>query len=245
MRTLGRMTVGDIQRRLQERLDELGITPRRASIEAGLHQDAVRRILKRGHNPTAIDLAQIAKALDVDLNYFFPKHDLQVKPQGHLIPDQSPLYSGRLDAGVLQIDEQDYATIPRFDARLSAGPGSLLADEPEPLGYHLVEMQWLRLVTNTAPKHLATVQVDGDSMEPTLFDGDWVLVDTTQRRISRQGIFALRVFDSVWVKRLQPILSLGVIRIHSDNEAYDSEDVTEDLIQAIGRVVSIVARRLA
>jgi phage repressor protein C with HTH and peptisase S24 domain len=120
-----------------------------------------------------------------------------------------------------------------------------LEAEPEPLGYHLLEAQWLRAITRAAPDALAVVMVDGDSMEPTLWNRDWVLLDTTQRRIQRQGVFALRFHDTVWVKRLQPSFSRQSIRILSDNAHYEPDEAAEADLSVIGRVVALVARSLA
>ena len=45
--------------------------------------------------------------------------------------------------------------------------------------------------------------VMGDSMEPTLFDGDLVLVDLSRKDLAQEGIFAVRIYDGLAVKRLQ------------------------------------------
>jgi hypothetical protein len=149
-----------------------------------------------------------------------------------------------LATGIHQIGKTEYAAIGRFDAALSAGPGSLNEDHPEPLGYQLIEQQWLRSVTHAAPEHLSVVRVANDSMERTLVDGDWVLVDHTQTRFEHEGIYALQVGMSTWVKRLTLNLREKLIRIISDNERYPMQELPEEEIRLIGRVVSLVARRL-
>lgn len=82
-----------------------------------------------------------------------------------------------LVSGMVEIGGQDYVAIHRFDAGLSAGPGSVLEDAPQPLGYQLFEAQWIRALTSASPSALMVLQVDGDSMEPTLHDRDWILID--------------------------------------------------------------------
>jgi phage repressor protein C with HTH and peptisase S24 domain len=69
---------------------------------------------------------------------------------------------------------EDFIPIGRFDASFSMGPGSLIAERPEPLGHWMVESQWLRGVTAAPPDSLDIVRVSGDSMHPTLLDGDRV-----------------------------------------------------------------------
>ena len=190
--------------------------------------------------PRGDGIKRIAGALNTTeqwLRFGAPPEDLSV-------PDQLPAYNGSLAPGVIEIAEEEYVAIPRFNAALSAGPGAILTDEPEPLGYHMVEAQWLRAVTTAKPDRLMIVQVDGDSMEPTLSSGDWVLIDTMQRRLTREGIYALRVFDSVWVKRISLNLREKLVKVLSDNPHYENQELAETEIEAIGRAISVVARRL-
>jgi len=161
------------------------------------------------------------------------------------ISDHMPMYSGGLTSGVFSIGGTDFTAIPRFDAGLSAGPGSILEPNAEPLGYHLFETSWLRAITRAAPDCLITLRVDNDSMETTLFDGDWVLVDRSQRKISRPGIYGMQVGDIAWVKRLHRDVPNQKIEVISDNPKYGPPKLfREEEINLIGRVIWIVARKL-
>ena len=63
--------------------------------------------------------------------------------------------------------------------------------------------------------------VDGDSMEPTLRDGDYVLIDENIY-FSTNGIYAIQYGGQILIKRLQFKMD-GTIIIISDNEKYDRE----------------------
>lgn len=149
-----------------------------------------------------------------------------------------------LASGLVQVDHTEFVAVPRYDAALSAGPGSILEERPEALGFQLIERQWLRVVTRASPPALAILRVDGDSMEKTLHDGDWVLVDRTQRRINRSGIYALQVGDIAWVKRVELDLAEKKVQIISDNPRYGVQRLHEEELSIIGRVVWIVGRRV-
>lgn len=154
-------------------------------------------------------------------------------------PDDLPGGAGDLAPGLFVMDGTEWASIPRYDASLSAGHGSVIDPHADPLGFYVVEAQWLATITRAMPQHLALLRVDGDSMRPTFDHGDWLLVDRSQTRINVPGVYALAVGDAAWVKRLSLNLSERVVRIISDNPAYPEEQLPEEDIHLIGRVLRI------
>ena len=156
----------------------------------------------------------------------------------------SPAQLGRLEPGILEFGGVAFASIGRYDASFSAGPGSLVEPDARPLDFQLVTREWLRALTASAPDLLAIVRVKGDSMTPTLLDGDWVLVDKAQRRVSQEGIYALRVFEDSWIKRISLNLRDRLVRIISDNPVVPMQELPEAEIDVIGRVISLVSRKM-
>lgn len=225
-----------IAARISARLDELGISERRASLEAGLGVDTIRDI-RRGRAPRPEVLVQLSQRLGCTIDWLITGTE----------PSQlasQPAAIGRLSEGLIEIDNTEFAAVPRFDARLSAGPGSIVPDHPEPEGYQLFERQWLRAITATRPSQLALLRVDGESMEDTLSDGDWVLVDRDQTNPAREGIYALHVDDVAWVKRLSVNKPMQTIRILSDNPRWPPQEWPADEVRVLGRVVWIVGRKV-
>ena len=85
---------------------------------------------------------------------------------------------------------------------------------------------------------LAVIQVDGDSMENTLHHGDHVLVDRSQARYGRDGIYALDIGDGLQVKRvaMHPVKKL--LTIKSDNPAYPAwAGIKPGDVRFVGRVI--------
>lgn len=139
---------------------------------------------------------------------------------------------------IIEIGGRDYAMIPVFDLRLSAGPGAWLGDDGEPMFCEPHRHDWLRSVTNAPIGSLIIARVDGDSMEPTLRNGDHVLLDLTRSKPSRDGIYGLRWGDDLMVKRISVDMRNGLLSILSDNSAYRTyEDVDPNDVAVIGRVV--------
>jgi phage repressor protein C with HTH and peptisase S24 domain len=65
------------------------------------------------------------------------------------------------------------------------------------------------------------IQVDGDSMEPTLKDGDYVLIDENIN-FGTNGIYAIQYGGQILIKRLQFKMD-GSVLIISDNDKYEKE----------------------
>lgn len=125
--------------------------------------------------------------------------------------------------------------IRQLQVGASAGPGSLADDEhAESMGF---APKWLRRL-GADPANLSLIVVDGDSMAPTLGDGDDIMVDhTAATRPLRDGIYVLRMEDVLLVKRVAMGPS-GKLTIRSDNPQYpDWEDVSAENVNIIGRVV--------
>lgn len=170
-----------------------------------------------------------------------------IAPKGRDLPslrEDHPRFDGVPSAGVIEVAGAEFAAVPRYDAAMSAGHGSIIDANAEPIGYHLIEAQWLRAITQTAPSRLAVLRVAGDSMEDTLADGDWVLVDRGQTRAAQEGIYALQIDDTTWVKRLSLNLRERLIRVISDNPRYPVQELPADDLTVIGRIVWIVARKV-
>ena len=128
--------------------------------------------------------------------------------------------------------------VPRVLVRASAGPGAL-PDGERSHAYFAFDDRWLRALTASDAEALSIIRVEGDSMAPTLNDGDDILIDRDGcNEALRDGIYVLRVEDSLLVKRLA-IHPLGKsVTLQSDNPAYpDWPDCSLDDVQCIGRVI--------
>jgi phage repressor protein C with HTH and peptisase S24 domain len=86
------------------------------------------------------------------------------------------------------------------------------------------------------------IPVQGDSMQPTLFEGDVVVVDTRHRWPSPDGVYALvDAFGGIVVKRLstdmKPDDPDAIVEITSDNPRHRPKEMRLDEIRIIGRVL--------
>lgn len=127
----------------------------------------------------------------------------------------------------------DWVDVPRLPLGASAGNGAF-ADAEQAVGALRFAAAWLR-GQGFDPAMLSAIAVTGDSMEPTLRDGDEILVDRTPRGL-RDGIHVVRVDDSLLVKRIDTSRA-GLVTLVSDNPAYRPVERPLADVHVVGRVV--------
>ncbi len=137
----------------------------------------------------------------------------------------------------LQTRSDDYMLIPHLDIGASAGDGAETGSEA-PLAVLAFQANFVRGITTGRPEALSVIRVEGDSMLPTLADGDHILVDSDDRERLRDGIYVLRTDDALLVKRLSVNPATRRLSIRSDNDTYPSWDDCDPAgVAVIGRVV--------
>ena len=138
--------------------------------------------------------------------------------------------------------EADFVRIPRLAVGASAGPGALNADERD-VGGFVFDTGFLRTL-GADPAQLSAIKVTGDSMAPTLDDGDDIVVDRSDAADRlRDGIYVLRFDEAVNVKRLAVSPQGRRFDVLSDNPAYRPwPDCDPARIEIIGRVVWVGRR---
>ncbi|WP_333662763.1 S24 family peptidase [Acinetobacter sp.] len=141
------------------------------------------------------------------------------------------------------LDPNVYVIIPHVDVKFSAGDGRVVEFEPSQSSICSAQTwEWIQK-KKVAPKHLITVDIDGDSMEPTIRDGSVVTLDksiNTMEQIQPNKVYAIRYGNELKIKRLSKRFD-GALIIDSDNPAYEREIVElRDLehIGIIGKYVS-------
>ncbi|WP_082733439.1 S24 family peptidase [Sphingobium sp. CCH11-B1] len=134
-------------------------------------------------------------------------------------------------------DELAVVSIPRLAIGVSAGSGTLDTTESR-VGAIAFDAQWLRQL-GLRPQRASIIHVAGESMLPTLNDGDDILVDHDDGpdRI-RDGLYVLRLDGVLMVKRIATGPLRGSFSVISDNPLYPAwKDVDPAILSIIGRVV--------
>tara|TARA_A100001391_G_scaffold50885_1_gene30990 strand:+ start:55116 stop:55856 length:741 start_codon:yes stop_codon:yes gene_type:complete len=154
-------------------------------------------------------------------------------PLSWLAENQAP-FAFRSDADEI---DSTFAFIPKFEVSASAGGGALTMNEQVD-GVLAFRHDWLRR-RGINPEAAAALTARGDSMEPTIRDGDTLLVDTSIDQVMDNGIYVVVIGGLVVVKRVH-LSRDGSLTLLSENTVYPAERVpageVPDLIFA-GRVM--------
>jgi phage repressor protein C with HTH and peptisase S24 domain len=128
--------------------------------------------------------------------------------------------------------------IARYSVAASAGPGAIAGFE-RPVAQIGFSKGWLEQLSRAKPEDLSVIKVEGDSMVPTLNDGDDIMVDRSSIRGKvSDGIYVLRRDDTLMVKRITVNPSRSSFNVSSDNPAYASwPDCAPGDVDILGRVV--------
>lgn len=130
----------------------------------------------------------------------------------------------------------DFQLVPLYDVEASVGHGALVGLEQK-IGDMAFRGDWLA-AKGLVALECALIKARGDSMEPTINDGDLLLVDTRISAVKDDAIYVLQTDHHLIVKRVQQSLD-GSMEIISDNKRYSNQTIkpgnAKD-ISVVGRV---------
>jgi len=134
-------------------------------------------------------------------------------------------------------EDPAYIGIPRYDARVGAGNGAF-NDRARLIDYIPFTKDFLaKRLGRTSTDGLVMIEARGDSMEPTIGDGDLVLIDQAETEIG-DGVMAYVLDDTAYVKRVRWMLD-GIEIISDNRDVYEPIFVARnrmDAFKVIGRV---------
>ncbi len=185
----------------------------------GASESIIRKWAKGESDPSRLHLVGLSISTGVSLQW--------------LATGEGPMRPGEKQGET----DDEFALVPLYDVEVSAGHGAQI-DQEQVKAQIAFRRDWLAQ-NGFNFNSLVSLTARGDSMEPTLKDGDLLLVDTSQKDVVEDGIYVLRLNNHLLAKRLQRLTD-GTIIIKSDNPAYESETVPKDAAEAlhvIGRVV--------
>lgn len=223
-----RMDGMSVGQRIEERLAKLDMNQSELARRVKVSQPTINALI-RGDNATSKHLHRIAAELETSPAWLAGETE-----------DDAPisLPPSALDA---LADKYDLAFLPEFEIGYSMG-GGVPFEHVEQKGVVPFQREWLRTMMRGTIDELFVARGEGDSMQPTILDGDIVLIDTAQKAVRQQDrIWAVNYGDLGMVKRVRR-LPTGRHLLLSDNATVPPVECDDDEMQVIGRVIWIGRR---
>jgi phage repressor protein C with HTH and peptisase S24 domain len=213
-----------IAERLNFLINSLKINIKEFSQRVGIPYTTMLDYCKGKSLPGAESLEKIATVFHVSLNWLLTgEGEPFIKKQEPTLVSEKP---SEYNSG--------YVYIPVSEGHISAGAGLIPVTDIEiRLAFR---EDWVKRKGD--PKKMVLIRVKGDSMEPTFYSGDIVLVDTNKNFVDIEGgIYAITIDNKIMVKRIQVLYNEGKLKIISDNPRYEPIIISPENIIINGKVI--------
>lgn len=238
------MSIGD---RIKEAREHKNLSRSELAEKANVTISAISNYENSISSPKEPVLLKLMDILDIDANFLF-QDMVEKKPSVYLTPSESTMIDKYRKLDVISkelvdlvidkeleritsnsvlndnmVDFGSYKEIPCYPRLASAGTGEYLFDD--------IPTSTIKIDAREYPKADYAIQVNGDSMEPTYYDGDTLIVERNAiPEIGKTGIF---IVDGIsYVKRL------GNGELISDNKAYNN--IVGQYGECLGKVLGKV-----
>lgn len=221
-----------IGNRIREYRERLNLTRPELAKAVDVSLSALQGWEMNEREPQASMIITIAKELGVTPNYLLTGE----------IEQHKPTIAERAVEKNNKFTKQQIVMITSYNSiNVSAGFGSFNEGVTEPDGEEPYSDNLLRNL-RVNPDKCAVFWANGDSMNPTIADGDQLLVDLSKNEIKGgDKIYLVQNGESVWVKRVK--MKWNSIELVSDNkEEYPPISISDEEahnLQIIGQVVHI------
>lgn len=216
--------IGERIRRLMEKNPDLSTQPAIAK-RTGIGQTTVGRILRGEVDPSADYMLRLADAFETTVEYLM-RGSITVRKMFDM--SKHP----------------DLMAVQRVLFKLSAGVSGFAIEPEEGNGKPIFfRHDWFSM-HSYRPEKLFAVRVSGASMEPSLWDGDLVVINTDDTTPNDGDVFAMNYEGEMVIKRLRR--DAGEWWATSDNadqRRFAPKRCTED-VKLIGRVIYKQSERI-
>ena len=143
-----------------------------------------------------------------------------------------------LKGSTFNMEEQKVNTVilPVY-GKASAGNGYINLDQ---------EIYYFPIKKGNFSDRSFLVEINGNSMEPTLEDGDYALVDPDNIDYVKNKIYVVTYNDESFIKRMVVDGKSKIVMLKSDNPEYEDILITKDMqvyLKIEGRVIQVISNK--
>ncbi|HGO5853332.1 TPA: XRE family transcriptional regulator [Mannheimia haemolytica] len=208
--------MSNLAERLQFAIKEQNKSQQWLANHIGVSQQSIGKILK-GETLNPKYILEISNALGVSVEW--------LKTGKGKAPDFANFEGNSTVSGV---EVAQMLRVEVLDVYASAGNGSFVTGDLTAYT-HAVEFEnayFAQVFQRANAKGLSIINVDGDSMEPTIGNGDLLFVDTTKSAYQGDGVYVFSYGENLYVKRLQ--FAGDELLVISDNPLYKEWRITSE-----------------
>jgi phage repressor protein C with HTH and peptisase S24 domain len=202
--------------------------------KVGVSQAAISEIERDVPKSSGL-VIPIAKAFKVDVNYLTDGKE-NISKQ---VADNSDIVIIGGKSGEVA-DPKEYVMIPRYDVRGSCGEG-IDVNEVTIVDGMPMPVAWLRAQNLPEAHLLAVIEASGDSMQPTIEDGQTLIVNTVDIEPKSTKIYLICIDGKLFIKRLIYTPDGWIMRSDNPNKSNYPDFMIEEAkfssIDIQGRVV--------
>ncbi|CAH8242700.1 Peptidase_S24 domain-containing protein [Vibrio aestuarianus] len=217
---------------IKERLVQLkkGRTNRQLADDWGVPLSTLTGYINRGSMPPVDTAFSIAIKEGVSIEWLVTGET----------PQEPPILSNKAPVTHEQILEK-----PKYNVAASAGGGSFI-DTEAPVEHYPFTHRFLKR-HRLLHADLCVIEARGESMEPTIEDGDELLLKLMHEPSSKplEGVYVINIDNTLRVKRLEFDIIQDGYRIISDNKLHQEEFIERnglERMKVIGEVVIVMGK---
>lgn len=213
--------------RFRALLTAKGLSQSELARRVGVSQSAIHK-LASGSGYGSTHLHKIARELGTSPEYLQGETD---DPRaGAILLPTAEIMAEQLDL------------VPLAEVDMSYGMGGAFTEDAPVVTIHQFPREWVATISPAPSSSLFIARGRGTSMEPTMRDGDMLVIDRSMRQIRDQDdLWAITIGDIGMVKRLR--VRGEKVTLLSDNPLVPEDFAHPDEINVVGKVV-FVGRRM-
>ncbi len=199
------MSIGS---RIREARKNAGLTQKQLCSKVGMAQGSLSE-LETGASIGTTNIATLANALGVSALWLETG-----RGEANLATTNNGL-RGTSPVTFVEDNPSDFVHVPKVKLRLQAGVTGFQTEANWcDSGTTGVPRKWVER-KGYDPEKLISIQVRGESMEPTFYEGDTVVINLADTRLTDNGVFAINYDGEAVVKRVSR--DVGEWWLMSDN----------------------------
>lgn len=199
--------------------------------QVGVHRNTIWNIERGDSLPDAFELELLARVLGASLAALLgPTHEGRERDVAFSVPKS-----------IRAVEIGDFVYVPHFDIEAAAGLSELFNEVESVKAMRPFDSAYIRGELGIRHNEIVLINVNGNSMEPTLHSKDTTMIDLRSREVYSEGIHVIRLDDALLIKKVQRLPG-KVLRVISENQDYEpfeirpNEESTRHF-EVVGRVV--------